>query len=249
VGDLWKTANQRVAEFDAAAVAYDRYRPRYPAALFDDLLKMDGLEANDSVVEIGAGTGIATVPLADRGLRVTALEPAPAMAALLKAKVGPRVKVIEGRFEETVLFGPVKLIAAFNSWHWVEPTMGVERLVELLDSGGLVALVWTEVSAWGQDPFAERLAELSGRPWVGRFPEIVNSREAVAADRRFAPLGERRYRFERTLDAQAFVEVTRTYGHTLTEPLLAEIATLIHNEFGGTVTKAEEAAVYVYRRA
>jgi SAM-dependent methyltransferase len=248
VGDLWRASDQRIAKFDTAALAYDRHRPHYPAAIFDDFIVVDGLAPGDRVVEIGAGTGIATLPLADRGLRVTGIEPASAMAALLKAKVGGGVEVIERRFEDTALQGPVRLIAAFNSWHWVDPTLGVERLVDLLDSGGVVALVWTEVISWGQDPFADRLAALSGRPWVGRFPKIVNSKEAVAADKRFTALDQRRYRFERTLDAQSFVEVTKTYGDHLTEELLAQVAALINNEFDGLVTKVEEAAVHAYKR-
>jgi SAM-dependent methyltransferase len=45
------------AGFDADAGVYQRTRPVCPARMFDDL-----------VVEIGCGTGQATVPLAERGL-------------------------------------------------------------------------------------------------------------------------------------------------------------------------------------
>ena len=248
MSEVWRGAEQRSAEFDAAALAYDRYRPRYPSALFVDLMAVYGLEPDDRVVEIGAGTGIATTPLVECGFRVTAIEPAVAMAALLEAKVGPRVQVIVGRFEEAAVEGSVDLIAAFNSWHWVDPVRGVERLVEVLRPGGVVALVWTEVVSWGEDPFADRLADLSGRPWIGQMAEIVNSKDAVATDGRFTTLGQRRYQFDRKLDAQTLVEVTRSYGAHLTDDLLADIEGLINNEFGGNVTKVEEAAVYAYRR-
>ena len=162
VSEVWRGAEHRIAEFDAAAVAYDRYRPRYPSALFADLMAVYGLEPDERVMEIGPGKGIATTPLVECGFRVTAIEPAVAMAALLEAKVGPRAQVIVGRFEETAVEGSVDLIAAFNSWHWVDPVRGAERLEEVLRPGGVIALVWTAVISWGEDPFADRLADLSG---------------------------------------------------------------------------------------
>jgi trans-aconitate methyltransferase len=60
------------AGFDLAAEDYQRTRPVCPPQLFDDLIDRAGLEAGDRVIEIGCGTGQATVPLAERGLAVTA---------------------------------------------------------------------------------------------------------------------------------------------------------------------------------
>jgi len=248
VSALWREADRRIAAFDATARAYDRYRPRYPEALFDDLMALGGLRPGDSAVGIGAGTGIATLPLVARGLLVTAVEPAATMSELLKAKVGVAVDVIEGRFEESGIRMAVGLVAAFNSWHWVEPAVGVERLIELLRPGGVVALVWTEVISWGQDPFGARLAEVTGQPWIGRLPEIVNSKDAVAGDDRVASLGPRRHRFERTLTAQTFLDVTRTYGGHPNDELLVQIEAVIDNEFNGAVTKVEEAVLHAYKR-
>jgi SAM-dependent methyltransferase len=207
-----------------------------------------GLDPGARVVEIGAGTGIATLPLIDCGFQVTAVEPAVGMATLLEAKVGPRAQVIVRPFEETTVQGPVDMIAAFNSWHWVDPVRGVRRLTDMLSPGGLVAFVWTEVVSWGEDPFGERLADVSGRPWNDRLPEIVNTKDVVATDGRFTTLDPRRYRFQRELDAHAFVEVTRTYGGHLSDDLVVEIEAVINNDFEGKVTKVEEAVVHAYRR-
>ena len=248
VNALWREADQRIAEFDATGLAYDRYRPRYPEPLFDDLMALAGLRPGDRAVEIGAGTGIATLPLAARGLRVTAVEPAASMSEILKAKVGVTADVIEGRFEETAIRAAVDLVAAFNSWHWVEPAVGVARLVEMLRPGGVVTLVWTEVISWGRDPFGARLAEVTGQPWVGRLAEIVNSKDAVAGHDRLASMGQRRYRFERTLTAQTFVDVTRTYGGHPGDEQLVQIEAVIDGEFNGAVTKVEEAVLHAYKR-
>jgi SAM-dependent methyltransferase len=52
--------------FDRAAEDYQRTRPICPGQLFDDLIQLAGLEAGGRVIEIGCGTGQATVPLAER---------------------------------------------------------------------------------------------------------------------------------------------------------------------------------------
>ncbi|MGW3851955.1 class I SAM-dependent methyltransferase, partial [Streptomyces fagopyri] len=61
--------------FDEAAELYDRARPRYPAALVDELAGRAGLGPGVRVLEIGPGTGQLTVPLARLGAPATT--PAP----------------------------------------------------------------------------------------------------------------------------------------------------------------------------
>ena len=55
------------ASFDSAADTYETARPSYPAALFDALIELCGLEPPASLLEIGCATGNATRPLAERG--------------------------------------------------------------------------------------------------------------------------------------------------------------------------------------
>jgi SAM-dependent methyltransferase len=65
------------ATFDQAAGLYGRARPGYPPALFDDLADLTGIRPGSRVLEIGPGTGQATLPLAERGGRVVAVELGP----------------------------------------------------------------------------------------------------------------------------------------------------------------------------
>ena len=60
--------------FDRAAELYDRARPVAPPEVFDDLVSLCGLEPGSRLLEIGCGTGQATLPLAERGFAVTAIE-------------------------------------------------------------------------------------------------------------------------------------------------------------------------------
>src|SRR5437773_7649949 len=86
-----ETTRSRRELFDQAAEYYDEARPKYPDRLFDDLLTAaaeyprSGWWAQSRVLEIGPGTGQATLPLLERGCAVVAVELGPRLAARLRA--------------------------------------------------------------------------------------------------------------------------------------------------------------------
>ena len=170
------------------------------------------------------------------------------MAALAQAKLGDSGSVFVGRFEEYSAPGPVQLVASFNAWHWVDPDVAVNRVAELLAPGGSLALVWTEVVSWGEEPFEERLAQVSGYPWIKRMDHVDGSMHPIRDDPRFQDPLVLHHVFERTLDAATFVAVTKTYGGQRTDEQYAAIATVINDECGGSITKVEDAALYISRR-
>jgi SAM-dependent methyltransferase len=248
VSDLWQLSAQRTQEFDRAADAYDRYRPRYPDELFDDLLELGELNPGAGAIEIGAGTGIATGPLISRGLRVIAIEPAPAMASIAYKKFGRNARFVNGRFEDWSATEGTDLIAAFNAWHWVEPERGVSLAAQLLPPGGSLAVVWTDVVSWGEDGFGARLAEVTGSPWPKRLEHVEASLQPVVASGSFDDFTVHHHRFERKLDALSFIAVTRTYGghHSIERDEV--LHRLIEDEFEGAVTKVEDAVLNLARR-
>ena len=72
--------------FDNTAAAYDKVRPAYPPAIFDDIFHYKPLEKESRVLEIGMGTGIASKPFLDTGCRFVGLEPGRNLAELAKRK-------------------------------------------------------------------------------------------------------------------------------------------------------------------
>jgi 16S rRNA A1518/A1519 N6-dimethyltransferase RsmA/KsgA/DIM1 with predicted DNA glycosylase/AP lyase activity len=80
------------AIFDEDAELYDRMRPDYPDDLFDDLAALAGLQRGSRVLELGCGTGQATLPLARRGFAVTAIELGPRLAEVARRKL-PRSRL------------------------------------------------------------------------------------------------------------------------------------------------------------
>jgi SAM-dependent methyltransferase len=136
----------RSLSFGAVAADYDRYRPSYPPALVADVC---ALLPGRRILEIGAGTGIATSQFADYGLDITAVEPDPSMAAVLADKfIGDDdVRVTVATFErwsaERGAAAPSfdGLICA-QAWHWTTPDTRWRDAAAALASGGVLALIW-----------------------------------------------------------------------------------------------------------
>jgi SAM-dependent methyltransferase len=136
----------RAASFGQVADLYDRYRPAYPAALFDDVVERGALGPGSRVVEAGAGTGKATMALIERGLEVAAIEPSDEMLAVLRAKTTDldAVTCTTSRFEDWVPPdpGPFDALVSAQAWHWVDQEVGAEKAHALLRPGGTTAMLW-----------------------------------------------------------------------------------------------------------
>jgi SAM-dependent methyltransferase len=144
------------ATFDQAAEDYDRTRPVCPPALFDDLVALAGIGPGDQVLEIGPGTGQATVPLAGRGLAVAGIEPGPALAAIARSRLAafPLARIETTSFEAwEPEGGPFDVVAAFNSLHWIDPALRYRKPAQLLRDGGHMVVAAIK---WAAAPDAER---------------------------------------------------------------------------------------------
>lgn len=129
--------------FDALADDYDRARPRYPGALFDALPPLAGRD----LLELGAGTGIATRRLVARGARVVALDLGPSMLARLLARSPGTPVVLADAQALPVRAGAVDLVCAAQAWHWVRVTEAAAEVVRVLRPGGRLCVWWNEVAA------------------------------------------------------------------------------------------------------
>jgi 16S rRNA A1518/A1519 N6-dimethyltransferase RsmA/KsgA/DIM1 with predicted DNA glycosylase/AP lyase activity len=75
------------ATFDRAADLYQRARPEYPSELYDHLIDVTRLSPGARLLEVGCGPGKATRPLAERGFRITCVEPGGALAAAARSNL------------------------------------------------------------------------------------------------------------------------------------------------------------------
>lgn len=136
----------RARSFDAWAPEYDRYRPSYPQALFDLVAERLGLPERAAVVDLGAGTGKASLALAARGWRVTAVEPGEPMLEVLRQRAAEASVAVEtraARAEDTGLpEAAFDLATAAQAFHWFDAPRALAEIGRIVRPGGGLALFW-----------------------------------------------------------------------------------------------------------
>ncbi|UYK39993.1 class I SAM-dependent methyltransferase [Microbacterium terricola] len=147
--------------FEAHAEDYARARPPYPDALWDDLRDLGMLTPGLRALDLGAGTGQATSRLLAAGLRVTAVEPGPQLAAQIRTSF-PEAPVIVSRAEDLSLpAGSFDLAVAATSIHWMDLDVVLPKVRRLLSPSG-VLLVWRNVFGDPdfRTPFRDRIVQI-----------------------------------------------------------------------------------------
>lgn len=159
--------------FDQVAQLYDQARPGYPEALFDDVVSLSGIPPGGRVLEIGCGTGQATVPLARRGFALLCIELGENLAAVARRNLAayPRVEVRTGAFEEWPLEeGAFDLAVAATAFHWIDPVVRYPKTAQALRPGGTMALFWNlHVQGNACEGFFEAVQEVYER----ETPELI----------------------------------------------------------------------------
>jgi len=216
--------------FEEAPELYERARPVYPSELFDDLVSLAGLEAGARVLEIGCGTGQATVPLAERGFEVLCIELGEQLAARARANLAgfSNVDVVNATFEEWEPGGDLGFdaVVAFTAFHWIDPEARYEKAARLLRPGGSLAIVETQhVLPDGGDPFWVEVQDDydavvpsdENRP-PPRPEDVGDLRAEVEADGRFGDVEVRRYLWDVTYSGEEYLAVLDTYSGHRTMP-------------------------------
>jgi SAM-dependent methyltransferase len=239
--------------FNEDAERYDRARPRYPVQMFDDLAAA-AVPAEARVLEIGCGTGQATVALAERGYRIVAVELGPEMATVARRNLArfDSVEVVTAAFEDWPLPDqPFDVVFSATAFHWVDPAVRVSKSADALRTGGLLATVRTEHIAGGSEPFFIAVQDCYERFDPATPPglrqqsasDIPQDDRELASSGRFGPASFHRYEWELSYSTAEYLDLLLTYsGHRVLPPaqrsgLLNCIAGLIDGNHGGRVVK------------
>lgn len=130
--------------YDGVAAAYDRVRPRYPASILAQMQEIVQLQPNRSILEIGAGPGIASLELAKLGAEMVCLEPSKSACQIARNKCVeyPQVQFIETTFEAWKSDRQFDEVVATTSFHWLNPATRERKIAAVLKDKGWLVLLW-----------------------------------------------------------------------------------------------------------
>lgn len=267
-GDTSGPREQRLV-FGEDPDLYDRARPGYPSALVDDVLDfvhagpdggaggraarragggVNGSPSACRALEVGAGTGKATVGFASRGVTIVALEPDPGMARLAARNCAgfASVHFEQSGFEDwEVEESSFDLVFSAQAWHWVRPEVRDVKAASVLRPAGAVALFWHRVRWTEGDPFRVDLDRVyrdlapglleRGPGFPGPPPGFEEQmRGEVEASGAWGQLSERRYPWTASYTPDGYVELLSTQSD---HRLLAEN---VRNQLLGAVREVAD---------
>ena len=248
--------------FNQAAASYQRARPDYPAALFDDLIEAAGLAPGDRLLEVGCATGKATVPLARRGFRVTCVELGPELAAAARRNLaGLGAEVIQGRFEDWHDPGRrFDLVFAATAWNWIDPARRYALAWRALRPGGHLAF-WDALHVLPDDgdPFFREIQDVydeigEGLPPGSTWPrpgELPDQAAEINASGLFEVVHIRHFDWEQVYDAGSYIELLNTFSGHIAMPdwkrerLYAEIRRRLGQRPDNAVRRHWEAVLHL----
>ena len=233
--------------FGEDAELYDRVRPAYPRALYDDLAELLG--ERPKVLEIGPGTGQATAAMVERGWSVTAVELSPELAGVLQRKL-PGVDVVVANFDTWDLpAADFDLVISATAFHWLDPATRIQRCVDVLRPGGALAVVSTHHVAGGSDQFFvdvqscyDRFTDDAVKDGLPAADDVPKDPAGLGESGLFGSVEFRSYAWDAAYSTAEYLELLSSYsGHrALTtdrrDGLYGCISALM-DAAGGSITK------------
>ena len=234
---------------------------------FDELVRLAGLAAGSRLLEVGCGTGKATIPLARRGFLITSTELGAELAAQARrnlAGIGGAAVVQEAFETWQPPAGPgYDLVFAATSWHWIDPAVRYRKAWEVLRPGGHLAF-WSAAHVFpeGGDPFFAELQHVydeigeglpEGAVWY-RPGELPDERAEIEASGLFTDVAVRQFGWEISYDAEGYLRLLDTFsGHIAMEPwqrdrLYGAIRERLASRPDGRLRRGWGAVLHVARR-
>jgi SAM-dependent methyltransferase len=244
--------------FDRVADLYDAFRPGYPEELVETILRKSGLPAGGKILEIGSGTGKATLPFARRGYTILCIEPGRnlARAAQDNLREWPEVRWEIAAFQDWQE-SPAEfdLVISAQAFHWVPKSAGFIKAANVLKAGGSLTLFWN-MQILESDPMFEELQQV----YRERAPGLDDgkSAEEVILQRGqelrtcdcFDNLEVYRFPWTRRYDTRQYLGLLNTYSdhlrmnETQRAHLFEGVAEVVERH-GGVVDKPYQAVLYM----
>ena len=133
--------------FTGKADIYKKYRPAYPKEFIDYLYSQVGFTQNSVIADIGAGTGIFSRLLLERGSKVYCVEPNEDMRKTAEndfAGFANFISVNAPAENTTLADKSVDFVTAAQAFHWFDRQLFKLECQRILKNSGKVVIIWNE---------------------------------------------------------------------------------------------------------
>ena len=136
-------------DFGQTAADYARYRAGFPDSFFARLIELGVATGDQTILDIGTGTGALALEFAERGNHVVALDPSPELLAQARARAEDRGLAVDFAVASAEETGQpdhaFDLVTAATCWHWFDRSRAAEECARILKPGGrllIAAMDW-----------------------------------------------------------------------------------------------------------
>jgi SAM-dependent methyltransferase len=255
--------------FNQVADDYHAVRPSYPPSLIKDVVSLAAIPSAGRILEIGCGTGQATIPFAERGYHMVCLDIGPALAALAEQKCRPypNVQIHVIAFEDWPAESDAfDLVMSATAFHWIPPDIGYPKAARVLKDSGTLAIFGNEHPAQHEAFFNEvqeiyqKVVPEWGPPLTNQIIEarievnIASTVAAINATQLFEPVTVKTYPWTEDYTTMTYIRLLNTYSDHRNlearkqEQLFQEIAALIEKEHGGVITKRYLSILHIAKK-
>ena len=204
--------------FDTIPEQFDRWRPRYCAELFAELIAYAEIGPGKTVLELGPGTGQATDPILHTGCEYCAIELGEHLMAAMLRKYGafPNFSILNDDFI-TYDFGgkTFDVIYSAATIQWIPESIAFTKTFDLLKPGGTLAMMRTQGDyKTPNEALYDRIQEVYAayfKPEAAYVYKQGGFPYANAPLYGFTGFEERRYYGKREFNAEEYVSFVGTH--------------------------------------
>lgn len=242
--------------FDTVAPLYEKLRPGYVDELYQKIFEAAPINESSDVLEIGIGCGQATLPVLNKGCRVTAVECGKQFSELCrdKFKEYPKFSIITGKFEDIDLReNCYDLVFSATAFHWIPEELGYRKVYSILKNGGVFAQFANHPYPYGGNPALDKEIDKIYEMYYYRFwgEKKATLKEYCEEQARLKATIAEKYGFEnscyslfyrtRTFSAEEYIMLLGTYSNhiAIEEPIRTKFFSEIEraiNRHGGRIT-------------
>ncbi len=136
-----------VERFTGRAAAYSKYRPGYPAEILNILKPEIGFGQDETVADIGSGTGLLSKLFLQNGNPVFGIEPNDEMRSWAEQSFSsfPNFVSVRGSAENTTLTdSSVDLVTVGQALHWFDRQRATTEFARILQKNGHVCIAYND---------------------------------------------------------------------------------------------------------